>query len=315
MPTTLLKTLRKRANEIERGTESGTITGLVVQGGGMRGTYSMAALMALEECGLTGAFDHVVASSAGAINGAYFLAHQAKRAVTVYLDDISNRQFVNIFRLRRIVDIDYLVDGVLKRHKSLDVERVRNSHTVLHVIMTDYLTGQSAEITNKDEGLDFMEAMRATAALPVLYNKIVSVKGRGYVDGGVTDSVPLFRAVELGCTDIMVVLTRPPEFRRTRPNIFMRAIQSLFMRNYPKELRERVLCKDDQFNRTMDAIERGRVNDTQLRLGVVSPSDLKKLVSRATTQREKLLACALMARNDVRRVLGCAPVDDNPLRV
>ena len=84
----------------------------------MRGTYSMGALMALEEAGLGKAFDHVVGSSAGAINGAYLLAEQAKLAVTVYLDDISNKKFVDFWRLSKVVDIDYLVDEVLSVRKA-----------------------------------------------------------------------------------------------------------------------------------------------------------------------------------------------------
>ena len=54
--------------------EDGRKTALVLQEGGMRGTYSMAALMAFEELGMSNVFGHVLGASAGAINGAYFLA-------------------------------------------------------------------------------------------------------------------------------------------------------------------------------------------------------------------------------------------------
>jgi predicted acylesterase/phospholipase RssA len=68
---------------------------LVVQGGGMRGVYSMAALAALSEAGHRDAFDVIVGSSAGAINAAYFLAGQADEAVDLYVDQLSNRNFVS----------------------------------------------------------------------------------------------------------------------------------------------------------------------------------------------------------------------------
>lgn len=312
MESLLAENIKLRNREIQKGIKSGIITGLVVQGGGMRGTYSMAALMALEEGGLGGAFDHVVGSSAGAINGAYLLAEQATLAVTVYLDDISNKKFVDFFRLQKIVDIDYLVDGVLKKHKALNIKKVMGSFSTLHIVLTDYLTGEPTTVTNRDNKLDLMEAIRATAAMPILYNKVVQVNGRGYVDGGVTDGVPLLRAIELGCTDILVVLTRDPSFRRQRPNFLLRLMEKPFLRNYPAKTKEIILSEDKLFNRTMEIIQNPNKLDHPVRISAIFPSDLKKMVSRTTNNREELLACALMARNDTRRVLGLEPLNNDP---
>jgi len=304
--------IKLRNTEIKAGRTSKIMTGLVVQGGGMRGIYSMSALMAIEECGLGGAFDNVVGSSAGAINCAYLLAEQAKIAVTVYLDDISNKSFINIIRLSKIVDIDFLVDGVLKKKKSLDLEKVKNSTSKLHIILTDYLSGKSTLITNRDTGIDLMEAIRATAAMPILYNKIIQVGGRGYIDGGVTDAVPVLRAIELGCTDILVILTREPSFRRQRQNWIMRLIELPFLRNYPQATKDAILSEDKLFNETMELIENPSQLDKSIRISIVYPSDMNKMVSRTMSDRNKLLDCALMARNDTRRVLGLEPLNDNP---
>lgn len=312
MPHTFVESVKSRSEEIKNGIKSKIITGLVVQGGGMRGTYSMAALMALEECGLGGAFDHVIGSSAGAINGAYLLSEQAKLAVTVYLDDISNRNFIDFFRLRKIVDIDFLVDGVLKKHKALNVNKVRNSFSALHIFLTDYLTGESTVVTNKDKEFDLMEAIRATAAMPIFYNKAVLLNGRGYIDGGVTNSIPLLHAIELGCTDIFVVLTREPNFRRRCPNLLMRLIEEPLLRKYSNATKKVLLSEDKLFNRTMELIENPRQLNDSIRISVVYPSDPSKMVKRTTNNRDKLLACALMARNDTRRILDLKPFNNNP---
>lgn len=308
----IAKNIRLRKEEITSNVTSHIKTGLVVQGGGMRGIYSMAALMALEECNLGESFDHVVGSSAGAINGAYLLAQQAKLAVTVYLDDISNKNFVNFFRLKKIVDIDFLVDGVLKKHKALDIKKVKNSRSTLHIILTHYLTAQAHVVTNKDPELDIMEALRATAAMPILYNRVVQVKGNGFIDGGVVDAVPLKRAIDLGCTDILVVLTREPSFRRKRPNLLMRLIEHVFLRKYPKVMKEKVLAEDNLFNETMEIIEGETYLNKGIRIGVVYPSDLGKMVSRTTNDKNLLLECALMARNDIRKFLCLEPLNNNP---
>ncbi|MGD0337540.1 MAG: patatin family protein [Bacteroidota bacterium] len=313
MNQTLVQNLLHRNSEIEHHIISDIRTGLVVQGGGMRGIYSMAALMAIEECKLTGAFDHVFGSSAGAINGAYLLAEQAKLAVTVYLDDISNKNFVNFLRVQKIVDIDFLVDQVLKKHKALDVKKVMKSRALFHLVLTDVLTGEPAEFTNRDnKDFDLMETLRATAAMPILYNKIVQINGRGYVDGGLLDAVPLMRAIQTGCTDIVVVLTREPSFRRRRPNLFLRLIEQPFLTKLPAATRKLMLSEDKYFNRTMELIEQPEKEGFTVRIAVVYPSDISRMVSRTTHNREALLDCALMARNDMRVTLGFEPLSDNP---
>jgi predicted patatin/cPLA2 family phospholipase len=290
----------------------GVVTGLVAQGGGMRGIYSMAALSALEEAGLGGAFDQIFGSSAGAINSAYMLAEQAHLAVTVYLDDISNRKFVNFARLKRIVDIDYLVDGVLKRNKKLDVAKVMASRSELHIILTDVESSEAHTVSNRDQSLDLMEALRATAAMPILYNKRVAVGAGHYIDGGLRDAVPLLRAIEAGCTDILVVLTREPAFRRRRPHPLMRIVEAPFLGGYSEATKKLILAEDEVFNRSMEILIKPEMIDFGGRITVVYPSDMTRMVSRVTSDRRKLLDCALMAREDMRSALGLPPVHDNP---
>lgn len=312
MKNLLYENIRLRSSQLQVGLKSEIVTGLVVQGGGMRGIYSMAALMALEECGLGKGFDHVFGSSAGAINAAYMLAEQAKLAVTVYLDDISNKNFVNFLRLKKVVDVDFLVDSVLSKHKALNVQNVMDSNSTFHLIMTDYLTSEETVVTNRDKNLDLMEAIRATAAMPILYNKVVNVNGRGYIDGGLRDGVPLMRAIKQGCTDIIVVLTREPHFRRKRPTFIMRLIESPFLRHYPDRTKKLIISEDKQFNSTMDIIENPNSFDFKGRLAIIYPSDMEYMVSRTTHDRNKLLACALMGRNDTRSIFGLDPLNDNP---
>lgn len=304
-------TLIGRRDEIRGGSTSAIKTGLVVQGGGMRGVYSMAALMALEEVGLGNAFDHIIGSSAGAINGSYFAAGQAKMAVGVYIDDLSNRRFVNFLRRHNIVDINYLVDGVLKKHKALDVAQVRNAMSTLHIILTDYMDATAREFTNRDADVDIMELIRATSAMPVLYRTPVTIQGRRYIDGGVANKLPLQRAIDLGCTDIVVVATRPAG-HRSRPLTLSRLAMRFFLGGFPEKIRNRLTTQDELFNQAMNLIESRRDSNDTPRICYVCPSDPARIVSRTCSNRDALLQCALMARNDMRRALALPPLDDNP---
>ena len=296
---TILDNLKKRKKERESGVNSDIVTGLVVQGGGMRGGYSMAALMAIQELGLDEAFDNVFASSAGAINGAYMLSKQAKIAVTVYVDDISNKKFVNMSRIYKIVDIDFLVDEALTRIKPLDVDKVISSTAVLHIYLTDYLSGKSVFFTNHTPGINLMEAIRATAALPILYNKPVKVLGNEYIDGGVANSVPLISAIESGCTDIVVVLTRPPSFRRKKISNFMKMIEYPFLMKYPAQTRKAVYNIDKLFNSNMEFIEHPETIDKNVNLLVVHPNENEQIIGRTTYDRNVVLKGAYYGYRDM----------------
>ena len=91
----------------------------------MRGAYGIGALSALEDEGLTEAFDYIVGSSSGGINGAYFVARQCRDAIKAYVDDLSCRKFVNLSRFGKVMDIDFLIDNVVKDKRRLDIDKVK----------------------------------------------------------------------------------------------------------------------------------------------------------------------------------------------
>ena len=277
----------------------------------MRGVYSMAALHALAECGYQAAFTDIVASSAGAINAAYFLADQALLAVSVYTDDISSKKFADFTRIKKIVDIDFLVDDVLTKRKPLDVAAVRESATTLHVLVTNARTASTEVFTNREDNVHFMELLRATAAIPVLYNRPTSLGGDVYVDGGAIDDIPIFHAQDLGCNGLLVILTVPLTSRRPAPGILQRLVQDAYLRDWPA-LRDVLRQENRLYNETMrfvgEQVRRGHAAEVT----VVWPSDERRLVGRTTIDRDQLIACAAMARNDVRSLLGVEPVATHP---
>jgi hypothetical protein len=77
-------------------------------------------------------------------------------------------------------------------------------------------------------------------------------------------------------------------------------------------LKKRIVSEDKFFNKTMDYIETHGGRDPQIRMMLIYPGDMKKLVSRTTKDRDKLLSCAMMGRNDMRRSFGREELNDNP---
>jgi predicted patatin/cPLA2 family phospholipase len=296
-----------RGNRLSTGSDRRKVA-LVVQGGGMRGVYSMGALAELEDRSLSDAFDVVIGASAGAVNSAFLLAGQANEGVRIYVDMLSSRKFVFPLRFWKIVDIDYFVDTVLKRLAPLNVQALHASPTLLQVILTDADTGGAAIFTNREEGYDFFEVVRATAALPSLYNKRIPLGDNWYVDGGIADSVPVLRAADSGATEVLAVVTRESGFRRAESSRRYRFIARLMARGQSYTVRRKLGAEDTLFNQSMDLLE-GLSSRPGFTSWCVRPSGRERLVGRTTSNKAKLLDCANMGREDMRRVLEgpCGP--------
>jgi predicted patatin/cPLA2 family phospholipase len=190
---------------------------LTIEGGGMRGVVSAGMVAGLEALGLTGAFDAVFGSSAGALNGAYFLAGQAAFGATIYSEDINNGAFINLgrpLRGRSIVDLDFLIDDVTVNRKTLDVARVLASPTPLHVLATDVATGRATVFRDFPDARSLFDALHAGARMPIIAGGPVEYRGRQYLDASLSEPIPVTSAEAAGFTHLVTLLTRPTERER-----------------------------------------------------------------------------------------------------
>lgn len=240
----ILSNLHKRAEERNNGLLNSQLkTCLVVQGGGMRASYSMGSLLALEEIGLTNAFDVVIGSSAGAINGAYFVARQAKIATQVYSEYITNNSFINPFRLSKIMDVDYLVDKLSQGLTALDTQKIIDSGVDLRFKMVEYPSAKECEISVLEKPNEIMKLIKASATVPAISNAKIEIDGQKYIDGAVVDPAPLKSAIEMGCTDIVVVLTRSKTSEGNHQNLFIIYSAKLILKTGPKN--QKMICLED----------------------------------------------------------------------
>ena len=97
-PEAAIANIRRRFGKDSSNAGDGRKLGLIVEGGAMRGIFSCGGGIALELLGLSRAFDEVYACSSGAINAAYFVAGQAAYSVSIYCDEVNNRNFINLLR-------------------------------------------------------------------------------------------------------------------------------------------------------------------------------------------------------------------------
>lgn len=298
-----------------RPTGAGKDLAVVVQGGGMRGTYSIAALAELDRLGVRPRVHTVAGTSAGGMNAAYFASGQAEEGIGVYTDLISNRRFIDYLR-RPVIDIDFLVDDILKREVRLDVDTVLAGEPVVRTLLADVRTGLGREFVASEvaDERTFFEILRAGAALPLVFGREIAVGDSAYVDGGLAETIYTSWLADSPLTDVIVILTRPLDYRVPSPGpLHAAAIRTLAgLAGHSPGVRTALGTPDRPFAdllRTLQHPPRAEdAEDDPVRVWVVAPSDRDRLCSRLTTDRDRLVGTAALAREDVGRVLEAGPV-------
>ena len=120
-----------------------------------------------------------------------------------------------------------------------------------YATVTNVETGK-AEYLEINDIIKEMETLRATAAIPVL-SQIVEINGNKYLDGGIADSIPIVQCKKMGYDKIVVVLTRPIDYRKEPlSDLFMKII-SLKYKKYP-EFIEVMKNRYKEYNNTVERI-------------------------------------------------------------
>lgn len=181
---------------------------IVLSGGGMTCSYTAGYLGALaKEHGFTNP-DIVLAGSGSAGTASYFVARQYDDVTSIWSDLLSTKDFIDPLRVERIIDIDYLIDTVFKKEKPLQEENIHRSVIKFFIAATNSVTGKVEYFSNKDE-LDWFEVMRATKALPIVFNKCIEINGKTYCDSLLSsyEGLNILKAAQMGATHILVIST------------------------------------------------------------------------------------------------------------
>ena len=211
--------------------------GLAIEGGGMRGLVTSGMGTALEHLGLLDAFDIVFGTSAGAFNGAYLVAGQAKYGSTIYYQDINNEKFIDTRRFfhprKPVVSLDYLVHDVTKNIKVLDCAAILHSPIPLVIMASSVRRLASKQLRDFSSPAEIYQALLATARMPVLAGAPLAVGEDLLYDGGVFESIPFRSAISEGCTHVLVFLSRPSGSVPKPSGRLESLVTRLLLREYP----------------------------------------------------------------------------------
>ncbi|EJX1242752.1 patatin family protein [Vibrio sp. D415a] len=223
---------------------------LIVEGGAMRGVFS---------CGI---LDHFLASefspfdsfwgvSAGASNLAAYLAKMPGRNLKIYLDYSLRKEFISPSQLLRggdMMNLDWMWNVTLEE-LGIDKSALKADSRPFFLGVTRQDNGQ-AEYHLPDID-DLAETMKASSALPVLYRNGVSLNGIQYVDGGVSDALPVAEAINRGAKKIMVLRSQPASYQKPRGRFS--ALTRRMLKETPG-LIEPMLTREVRYNQTLALI-------------------------------------------------------------
>ena len=227
--------------------------GLVLEGGGMRTTYTGGVLDAFLDAGVD--LGYVIGVSAGANAGSHYVARQRERSHRVFVDLVADPRYAgwrNVVRERSWFGMDFIFRTLPDVLAPFDYDGFKASPRTLVAGVTDCATGAARYYPQHDEDPRWyvQTLLRASCSLPVL-SPPVMVKGRPCVDGGLSDSIPVLRAVADGNPRNVVVLTRNAGYRKPPPRF--RGLSRVLLARYPA-VYAAMLRRPAMYNASLDLV-------------------------------------------------------------
>ena len=232
----------------------------------MRGIYTAGILDQFLENGIE--IDAVVGVSAGALFGINYVSKQKGRCLKYNLDYIHDKNYMGIhsfLKTGNIMNQDTCFQKIVYESHPFDFDTFQKSKVDFYSVVTNLETGRAEYVLIKDLKKD-MEYLRASGSMP-LVSKVVEINDNKYLDGAIADSIPYQWAKENGYDKIIVVETRPIDYRKKKSLSLPYKIR---YRKYPQFVKA-VLNRPNVYNYEKDLIAK---EEKEGKVFVFRPSEL-----------------------------------------
>ena len=268
---------------------------LVLEGGGNRGVYTAGVLDAFLDAGID--IKNVYGVSAGALNALSYLAKQKGRHYRVNKDYALDKKCIDFKRIivgKSVVNLNYLFNEVSRNIDPIDFDEF-NKRGDYVVVATNVITGSPVYKRIDDYDLDYKYIM-ASASLP-LFSKIIEVDDMKLLDGGISDPIPVMKAIEDGYDKIVVISTRDKGFT-CKPYKFMTLYKSRYAKypNFIKTMENRY----NKYNVTRDLLTK---LEMEKKVMTIYPSK-PLLISNLEKDEDKLKSTYDLGYQDAKKVVN-----------
>ncbi len=207
-------------------------TGLLLEGGAMRGLYTAGVLDTLMENSIS--IDGIIGVSAGALFGMNYKSKQPGRVLRYnknYAADKDYMSFHSLLTTGNIVNEDFCFNKIVNELDPVDFDTYQRSKEDFYAVVTDIETGKAEYIEIDDlRNEEQMEYLHASGSMPFL-SRPVCINGKRYLDGGIADSIPINKIMSMRYDKVIVILTRPENYKKKKTNTLL---PKIYYRRYPR---------------------------------------------------------------------------------
>ena len=255
--------------------------GLLLEGGGMRGLYTAGVLDVFMEKQIL--IDGIIGVSAGALFGINYKSNQRGRILRYNKKYAKNKNYMGIYSLLttgNIMNEEFCFDKIVNELDPIDYETFKKSKVEFYAVVTNLETGK-AEYIKIDDLRDKhnLEYLRASGSMPFV-SKPVNIDNKKYLDGGIADSIPIDKMMCMDYDKVIVVLTRPKEYRKKKSN---QVFPKLYYKTYPK-FAEAINHRYQMYNEELEKISH---LEKEGKIFVIRPSKLIK-IKRIEKNKDKI---------------------------
>lgn len=226
---------------------------LILEGGGMKGIYTAGVLDFFLDNNIE--FSQCYGVSAGACHMCSYLSKQRKRAYQISVDYIDQKAYCSVESLVKTGDMfgaDMCYELIPDYLNPYDYDAFDKYEGKAYAVVTNIETGK-AEYMRLDDMRNDIIVVRASSSMP-LVSKNVRIGNGLYLDGGISDSIPIARSIYDGYLKNVVVMTKEEGYIREPVSTMELAMLKTRYMRYPKVyelMRERHLA----YNATVKHIE------------------------------------------------------------
>ncbi|MBQ9337208.1 MAG: patatin family protein [Lentisphaeria bacterium] len=249
-------------------------TGLVLEGGAMRGLFTVGILDVMMENSLRA--DGLVGVSAGAAFGCNFKSHQPGRALRYnkrFCRDPRYCSWRSLFRTGDLFGAEFCYHELPERLDPFDCRTFEQDPMEFYLVCTDVRTGEAVYHLCTKADAECFEWMRASGSMP-LVSRIVPVGGGEYLDGAIADSIPLRFFESKGYDRNVVILTQPAGYVKKRSALW--PLVRFVLRKYP-ELVHVLERRHEVYNETVRYVEARAAEGKVLLLRPEGPLPMKRI--------------------------------------
>lgn len=256
-------------------------TGLVLEGGGLRGMFTNGILDVFMENGIK--FDAMVGVSSGVLFGCNYKSCQRGRALRYnlkYKDDPEYMSWRSLFQTGDYVNARFAYHMLPYVYDQFDFKAYSENPMKLFAVCTDIESGCAVYHEIEDANGPGLQWMRASASMPI-FSRPVKIDGHYYLDGGMTDSIPLKFMQEEGYRRNVVILTQPVSYCKKKAHVGL--AMRMFHGKYPK-VEELMSKRHIMYNSQLEYISNESMKGDTF---VIRPDD-KLDIGRLTLDEDKM---------------------------